>query len=604
MANALRRVKVFKDLLPKERLELTKVLTFHKFTAGHHLIRDRQRMNTFHLVLAGKVRIDTHRSHRQSMKGELGATSGIEEKEVGPGFVIGEETKRALKESGCSEENRQHADFCAECLAETECLSFEWDDFKDLFYGAENVSQERKTSTLKVMGAFAVMSPTHLQALAEKFHVVSHVRNHVLATANEESHKIFIIMSGECKALLREGNHFMEIAVLGKGEVFGEVTACHSFLDVTIMSASNVDIMWIPQEVFRDPKEIPTSVVRSLESSYRNKMSFFRKRYLNLKAQMNEPEDIREAKNEARFFMASHLLKNADPADREKNRSAQRMVLDCHPYFYKAHPSGQLSRPESPVPTVAPVSYQDVFGQKNKGGSVFFNSDANTNYSQTAKSHALDGVRAEGRRPRSAPMRRRSQTEESIPTSATEPTGDWAQSTAANTLDSRSRSGTAGNMDWANATAPANSLHMRVSSPSNTFGQQRPATSDPKWGSSTTPIKRPATSDPNWSTTSATPIKFFNDGKASLTPLIHTMSSPALIPLLGSRSPVNKDSKQSGNTLPSHSRNLGQMYAKPPQAVSGDTYNPNRASVEFISKNLDLVFEDAGDPSHGGIVVV
>jgi CRP-like cAMP-binding protein len=641
LADAVRRVKVFRDLAPKERLEVTKILTFNAFNAGHHLVRDKARMNTFHLVLSGIIRIDAYR--RLSKNGELVAPV-LEEKEAGPGTVLGGQSKKKLKATGCSEENRRIADFAAECLTETECLSFEWDDFKHLFHAEAEVLQERKVSTLKSMGAFSVMSQTHIQALAEKFHVASHARNHVLAHTNEACQKIFIIMSGECKGLLKDGNQFKEIVSIGKGEVFGEVTddICN-FLDFTILSASIVDLMWIPREVFLDPKQIPTSVVQELGRSYKFVMNFLKKRYLDLKAHIEEPSNENDSKSDAKFFISAQFFKTFDKADQAKMRSFQKDMLNCHPFFNNAHPSGKLVRPSSPVLAIAPVSYNDYFqkGQKN-ADNFFFNKDV-IKYNHTPKhSETLDGC-FDTQRPRSAPMRRRSHTE-SVPEMETQV--NQAQTAIMSDL-ARPRTCN----DRLAQTAPTAAITLNLGRPRTSNGRlaqtaptaavipdlARPRTSNSR-SAQTAPtadlmfdLTRPITSNGHDWASATVPANFklskqnilsldgvhcattvnelqmtddiiFAEPNTPINTLKYTASSPSLCPLLGSGafpSKIKEITQEESTAQFSNSRNLSEMYAKTPQP-SVRNFSASKSSINFISRNLDLVYRESVDSNIAG----
>src|SRR3989339_204938 len=83
-----------------------------------------------------------------------------------------------------------------------------------------------ETNELKDIGIFKNFSAEMLEEFSAYFKRVVHGRGEVVFREKSEGDTIFIIVSGEVvieKRLDEEGREFKQLAVLGKGEFFGEM---------------------------------------------------------------------------------------------------------------------------------------------------------------------------------------------------------------------------------------------------------------------------------------------------------------------------------------------------------------------------------------------
>jgi CRP/FNR family transcriptional regulator len=120
----------------------------------------------------------------------------------------------------------------------------------------ENLSEER-VQLLERAPLFSVLDSSDLKLLANKFHPIRFRRGEVIFREGEPTERLFLIESGRVKLSIgSQAGHELLIAVLGEGQIFGELAVIDRgpramdarAMEDTQVSALDADVFWMMLE--------------------------------------------------------------------------------------------------------------------------------------------------------------------------------------------------------------------------------------------------------------------------------------------------------------------------------------------------------------------
>ena len=131
------------------------------------------------------------------------------------------------------------------------------------------MSISEEVGLLRKVPLFANIEPARLKLLAFTSERLGYSPGEVMCRQGEMGDSAFILMDGEASVLVDTPDGPMEVAVLGKGDVLGEISIlCDVPRTATVTAKSDVSALCISKELFfqlvKDFPDIAIEIMREL----------------------------------------------------------------------------------------------------------------------------------------------------------------------------------------------------------------------------------------------------------------------------------------------------------------------------------------------------